>query len=178
MDNSDSVMDDIESNEEANVLDALKSELEAEKLENKRLTELADSYLDAARRIKAEFENYQKRTTREREENNLKITGKVISDLLPILDDLERALDVQCTPDEFKEGISKVHKNLLTVFKEYGLEEITTDSFDPTYHEAFAVGEGKDGMIMDVYQKGYLLGPKVLRCSKVKVAKETGENNG
>lgn len=178
MDNSDSEKNNAESNEDVVALDALKSELEAEKLENKRLTELADNYLDTARRIKAEFENYQKRTARDMEENNLRITGKVILDLLPILDDLERALSVQCTPDEFKEGISKVHKNLLTIFKEYGLEEITTDSFDPIYHEAFAVGEGEDGKILDVYQKGYLLGPKVLRCSKVKVAKETGENNG
>ena len=159
-------------------LEKLKSELELEKLENKKLMELADSYLDSARRIKAEFENYQKRTAREKEETTLYATGKVVSDMLPLLDDLERALSAQCSLEEFKEGISKIHQNKLAIFEDYGLKEIPTETFDPTYHEAFSVGEGEDGKILEVYQKGYSLGTKVLRCSKVKVAKETGENNG
>ncbi len=159
-------------------LEKLKSELELEKLENKKLMELADGYLDSARRIKAEFENYQKRTAREKEETTLYATGKVVSDMLPLLDDLERALSAQCSLEEFKEGISKIHQNMLAVFEDYGLKEIPTETFDPTYHEAFSVGEGEDGKILEVYQKGYSLGTKVLRCSKVKVAKETGENNG
>lgn len=179
MDNPDSVNDDVTPEDGENAeLEQLKSELDLQKIENKKLMDLADTYLDSARRIKAEFENYQKRTAREKEETTLHATGKVVSDMLPLLDDLERALSVQCSLDEFKEGISKIYLNMLAVFKEYGLKEIPAEIFDPTYHEAFSVGEGEDGKILEVYQKGYLLGPKVLRCSKVKVAKETGENNG
>jgi molecular chaperone GrpE len=62
---------------------------------------------------------------------------------------------------------------------ENGLKEIPSNGrFDPTIHEALAVGEGEDGTILEVFQKGYYLGDKVLRCSKVMVAKRTGDNNG
>lgn len=179
MDNSDSAKNDTNSEDlEVCNTETVNPELEAILAENKRLSELADSYIDTARRIKAEFENYQKRTAREKEEDSTRTKGKVISDMLPLLDDLERALAAQCSPDEFRDGISKIYKNMLATFKEYGLEEIPAETFNPTYHEALAVGDGEDGKILEVYQKGYTLGSKVLRCSKVKVAKEIGENNG
>jgi molecular chaperone GrpE len=75
--------------------------------------------------------------------------------------------------------VTKIRDNMAALLREHGLREIPSDGmFGPTVHEAFAVGEGEDGTILEVFQKGYYLGDKVLRCAKVKVAKSTGENNG
>ncbi len=141
---------------------------------------LAKEYLDAAKRIQAEFENHKKRTQREREEFVKISNERLIYELLPILDDLERALGVSCSFDDLKAGISQVHENLVALLKSYGLKEIPTEGkFDPQHHEALSTGNGDDGEILEVYQKGYFLGPRVLRHSKVKVAKKSdeGESN-
>jgi molecular chaperone GrpE len=91
--------------------------------------------------------------------------------MLNILDDLERALSADVDEEQLRRGLSQVHTNLRSLLKGYGLREIPAETFDPEYHEAFGVGEGEDGQILEVYQKGYCLGPRVIRHSKVKVGK-------
>ncbi len=162
-----------------NQLSVLRDQLQAERKQNEKLAALVADYLDAARRIQAEFENYKKRSLREREETIKCANHKLLSDLLLVMDDFERAVTAKCSEDELRSGITKIHDNLSSLLKDYGLREIPSDGkFDPSVHEAFAVGEGEDGKILETYQKGYYLGDKVLRCSKVKVAKSTGGNNG
>jgi len=141
---------------------------------------LAKEYLDAAKRIQAEFDNHKKRAQREREEFVKASNERLIYELLPVLDDLERALGVSCGFDDLKTGIGQVHGNLVSLLKGYGLKEIPSEGkFDPQYHEALSTGNGDDGDILEVYQKGYFLGPRVLRHSKVKVGKKSdeGESN-
>jgi molecular chaperone GrpE len=160
-------------------LSALRDQLQEEKKKNEKLATQAADYLDTARRVQADFENYKKRSMREKEETIKVANHKLLADLLLVVDDFERALAVKCSDEELKPGLSKIHDNLAALLKDYGLREIPSDGkFDPTVHEAFAVGEGEDGVILETYQKGYYLGDKVLRCSKVKVAKKTGDNNG
>lgn len=157
---------------------SLKGRLESERKEKDKQVALAEDYLNTARRVQAEFENYKKRTLREREDIVKCANEGLLADLLPVLDDFERALAAQCSEGELRDGITKIHDNLAALLKDYGVKEIPSERFDPSVHEAFAVGDGEDGKILEVYQKGYFLGNKVLRCSKVKVAKNTGDNNG
>jgi molecular chaperone GrpE len=127
-------------------------------------------YLDAARRITAEFDNYRKRSAKDREEIIKSSNDKLIAELLTVYDDLERALASNATAEEFRKGVNQIHLNLGALLRSYGLKEIpANDKFDPSYHEALSVGEGEEGKILEVYQKGYCLGPRVLRHSKVKV---------
>jgi len=158
----------------------LKQEIAEIRKELENQVTAAREYLDAAKKIQADFDNHKKRTQREREEFVKMSNERLIYELLPMLDDLERALSVSCSSEELKTGISQVHDNLVSLLKGYGLREIPSEGrFDPQYHEALSTGDGTDGDILEVYQKGYFLGPRVLRHSKVKVAKqsEEGESN-
>ncbi len=160
-------------------LSSLRDELQAERKERERQSSLAAEYLNVAKRVQAEFDNYKKRTQREKEDIVRFANQRLLSDLLLVFDDFERALASQCSEDELRAGIHKVRDNLAALMAESGLKEIPSEGrFDPTVHEALAVGEGEDGKILEVFQKGYYLGDKVLRCSKVKVAKCKGDNNG
>ncbi|MCE5296156.1 MAG: nucleotide exchange factor GrpE [Euryarchaeota archaeon] len=142
----------------------LRSSLEAEMKRSRESLEMA-------KRIQADFDNYKKRTAREREETFKCANDKIVCEMLNILDDLERALSADVGEEQLRRGLSQVHTNLRSLLKGYGLREIPAETFDPEYHEAFGVGEGEDGQILEVYQKGYCLGPRVIRHSKVKVGK-------
>jgi molecular chaperone GrpE len=127
-------------------------------------------YLDAARRITAEFDNFRKRAAKDRDDIIRSSNDKLIAEVLIIYDDLERALASNASADEFRKGVNQIHLNLAALLKSYGLREIpANDKFDPSLHEALSIGEGEEGKILEVYQKGYCLGPRVLRHSKVKV---------
>lgn len=134
---------------------------------------LADQYLDAAKRIQADFDNYRKRSVKEMNDLKRKATDDLITELLSTVDDLDRALENTDEDTEFIRGIKGVRQNLMKALASYGLEEIPTNcKFNPEYHEALSVAEGKeDGEIAEVYQKGYVCGDRVLRYSKVKVNK-------
>lgn len=166
--------------EQTDEVSRLKQEVAEIRKELDSQVSLAKEYLDAAKRIQAEFDNHKKRAQREREEFVKVSNERLINELLPILDDLERALGVSCSFGDLKTGIGQVHDNLVSLLKGYGLKEIPSEGkFDPQYHEALSTGNGDDGDILEVYQKGYFLGPRVLRHSRVKVAKKSdeGESN-
>ncbi len=151
----------------------LKAELEEAKAQ-------ADRNLDLAKRIQAEFDNYKKRAQREKEEQIKAANDKLLYDLLGFLDDFERALAAKATPEEFRRGVESVHANLRSLIQSKGLVETPCDSFDPALHEALCVGEGEEGKVLEVYQKGYCLGPRVVRYAKVKVGSgnKRGESDG
>lgn len=146
---------------------------ESERDELAEAKALADQYLNAAKRIQADFDNYRKRSVKEITELKEKATDDLIAELLSTVDDLDRALDNVDEDTEFIRGIKGVRQNLMKTLTSYGLEEIPTNcKFNPEYHEALSVAEGgEDGDIAEVYQKGYLCGDRVLRYSKVKVNK-------
>jgi len=131
-----------------------------------------DSYL----RLAADFDNYRKRVAREQVELTRRANERILNELLPVLDDLERALEAASQHEEAKleEGVRLVHRSLLGLVERHGLSEIETEgAFDPHVHEALLAqpGEGaEEGSVLQVLQKGYRLGDKVLRPARVIVA--------
>jgi molecular chaperone GrpE len=131
-----------------------------------------DSYL----RLAADFDNYRKRTAREHAELSRRANERLLNELLPVLDDLERALEAAAEHEEAKleEGVRLVHRSLLSLVERHGLTEIATEGpFDPHVHEALLAqpGEGaEEGSVLPVLQKGYRLGDKVIRPARVIVA--------
>ena len=131
-----------------------------------------DSYL----RLAADFDNYRKRTAREHAELTQRANERLLNELLPVLDDLERALEAAAEHDDAKleEGVRLVHRSLLGLVERHGLTEIDTEgAFDPHVHEALLAqpGEGaEEGSVLQVLQKGYRLGDKVIRPARVIVA--------
>jgi molecular chaperone GrpE len=131
-----------------------------------------DSYL----RLAADFDNYRKRVAREQVELTRRANERILNELLPVLDDLERALEAAAQHEEAKleEGVRLVHRSLVGLIERHGLSEIEADgAFDPHVHEALLAqpGEGaEEGSVLQVLQKGYKLGDKVLRPARVIVA--------
>jgi len=135
-----------------------------------------DEYLKDLQRLAADFDNYRKRVAREQVEWTSRANERLLNELLPVLDDLERALEAAAEHEEAKleEGVRLVHRSLLGLVERHGLSEIETEgAFDPHVHEALLAqpGEGADeGAVLQVLQKGYRLGDKVLRPARVIVA--------
>ncbi len=141
---------------------------------DRRIEDLTDTLL----RLQADFDNYKKRIAKEWNERARIAAEGLMRDLLPILDTFDKAFeDPQKTKasDHDRKGLEGIHRQLLQTLQRQGLREIRTDCrFDPFEHEALMRAESEDaddGKILEVYQKGYSLGGKVIRPSKVKVAK-------
>ncbi len=138
-----------------------------------------DDYYDRLLRITAEFDNYRKRVERERRDLAEATAADIITDLLPVLDDLERALQVPATTAEaeaYRRGFEIIHKQWLDVLRKRGVTPIEAvgQEFDPRYHEAIAHeanGAHGDGEIVGEVRRGYLLRDRLLRASMVRVAK-------
>ena len=134
-----------------------------------------DEYLDHLKRVAADFENYRKRTARDQASLVARAAERLVRELLPVLDDLERALQAAEEHEEAKleEGVRLVHRQLADALRKEGLEEVSTDGlFDPHQHEALLAqpAEAESGTILEVLQKGYRLGDRVLRPARVVVA--------
>ena len=135
-----------------------------------------DEYLDTLQRLKAEFDNYRKRAARDQESLAARAHERLVKELLPVLDDLERALEAATEHQEMKleEGVRLVHRSLLGILAREGLAEIETNgAFDPHVHEALLAQpaeEAEPGSVLQVLQKGYRLGDHVLRPARVVVA--------
>ncbi|HEY2937280.1 MAG TPA: nucleotide exchange factor GrpE [Gaiellaceae bacterium] len=136
----------------------------------------AEEYLSLAQRTQADFENYRKRAVRDQESLVARAHERVVKELLPILDDLERALEAAGGHEEAKleDGVRLVHRALADLLAREGLAEIATDgAFDPHVHEALLAQPAEDaepGHVLQVLQKGYRLGDKVVRPARVIVA--------
>ena len=131
---------------------------------------------DRLLRLAADFDNYKKRAARERDEYVTRANERLLKELLPILDDLERALNSaeQHEEAQLEEGVRLVHRSLASLLARNGVEEIATDGkFDPHVHEALLAQPAEDreqGDVLDVIQKGYKLGDRVVRPARVIVA--------
>lgn len=147
-----------------------------EKVEVKTITkdeyeELNDRY----KRLFAEFENYKKRTQKESLSKRTEITADVITSILPVVDNLEKAVEVKIENNTYQEGIKLILKQLSDILKKFGMEEIETvgQQFDPELHEAVShIEDSEKGQneIVQEYRKGYKIGTKVVRHAMVVVA--------
>ena len=138
------------------------------------IEELKDKYL----RSVAEFDNYRKRTLKERAELILNGGEKVIAAVLPVIDDMERAIENGAktnNPEVLREGMTLIHQKFLKILEAQGVSKIETEDadFDTDIHEAVAMvpgmGDDKKGKVIDCLQQGYKLNDKVIRHAKVAV---------
>ena len=135
------------------------------------LDELNDRY----KRVMAEFENYKKRSSKERETLYNSILGDIVEVFLPIVDNLENALKVETQDAEYKKGVELVLKQFKDILKTKGVEEIPAigETFDPSLHEAVSSVQDPDKNAQEIvqeYRKGYKIGNRVIRHSMVVVA--------
>ncbi|MFH1587279.1 MAG: nucleotide exchange factor GrpE [Candidatus Diapherotrites archaeon] len=152
----------------------------------KELLEERDKFKDLLQRKQAEFENFQKRSDKEREEFRKNSNAKIIAEFLPFVESFENAVDKMKGNNEISlekvlEGVSLMEKQLKEFLAKEGLEEIESlgKGFNPSLHEAMMQGKDErkeDGIILEEFQKGYLLNGQVLRPSKVKVNNLENEN--
>ena len=143
-----------------------------------------DEAIDRWKRAAADFDNFKKRAAREREETVAFANERLVKDLLPILDDLERALAAVGEHQEatVEEGVRLVHRSLESLLERNGVRVIETNGkFDPHVHEALLSqpSDAEEGSVIDVVQKGYTIGDRVVRPARVVIAAApAGEDDG
>lgn len=155
-----------------------KEEESLEKIREKAA--LADSYYDQLLRLRAEFDNYRKRVTKEREEYQDVVREELMYELLAVIDNFERAMKAAEDSKSFEkifEGIKLIHKQFNDFLKAQGVSEIVSEGkkFDPVYHEAIGHEESsrhEEEIVTEDVLKGYIFKDKVLRPAMVKVAKK------
>lgn len=146
------------------------------KIDEKKLKDEIDELTDNYQRLQAEYANYRRRTQQEKDSLSLFANEKIMTELIPVIDSMERALDAcEDKDDSMYKGIDLVHKQLIDTLSKLGLEHIEAldQEFDPNYHLA-VMQENVEGIepnkvVMEL-QKGYKLGEKVIRASMVKVS--------
>ncbi len=136
---------------------------------------LADEYYDSLKRNMADFDNYKKRMTKEKESLHTMIVADIVDNMLPILDNFENALIHECTDEKFKTGMEMIYNQIKDVISKYGVEEIESigKEFDPMLHEAVMHIDDEnfgEKEITEVFRKGYKIKDKVIRHAMVKVA--------
>jgi molecular chaperone GrpE len=134
-----------------------------------------DALQDRLLRTAAEFDNYRKRMDKERRDLAEYTAGEAIKDLLPIIDNLERALQASALDDPLRKGVELIHKQMLEILRRRGVTPIEAlgADFDPNVHEAVTQEESaqhREGEVMEELQRGYKVGDRLLRPAMVKVA--------
>ena len=157
-----------EKNEKADEIIELKKQIESQKVQ-------IDETEDRLKRVAAEFDNYKKRNAKERDGMYNSLVADIVSNFLPILDNLEKAVASETKDEEYKKGIELVLKQFKDVLAARGVTEIETvgKTFDPELHEAVSsVQDDTKGEkeIVQEYRKGYMIGNRVIRHSMVIVA--------
>ena len=169
--------ENVENNEQAEqAVSAEDTELEALRNENEEL-------IDTLQRLQADFDNYRKRAARDQESLVARAGERIVKELLPVLDDLERALEAVESHEEaeLEDGVKLVHRQLEQLLEKEGLALVETDGkFDPHVHEALLTqpSDAAEGSVIEVLQKGYRLGDRVLRPARVVVAGPREEPSG
>jgi len=160
---------------------------ESEYLKLKEEADKTGEYWDKLLRLQADFDNTRKRLDREKQDFVKFANEGIILELLNILDDLERTVDLAQSKHQdlpvFLKGVEMILAHLYEMLKEYGVKPIEAEGklFDPHYHEALMQAENKDvpeHTILEELQKGYLLNDRIIRTAKVKVSKQKTEDRG
>jgi len=137
----------------------------------KQLAEEKDKYL----RVAAEYDNFRKRSVSEKLNAAADAQIKVITEILSVIDNFERAMDAECTDENYKKGIEMIFKQYIGILEKLGVTEIAAlgEQFDPNVHHAVNQVEDEsfgENTVCQVFQKGYMLDGKVIRCAMVSVA--------
>ncbi len=157
-----------ETKEDNKSLEDLKTRLKQEK-------EKSDEYYEHLKRNMAEFDNFKKRITKEKDMMYNTISANIISELLPILDNFDKALNAETADESYKNGIVMIYNQLMETLNKLGVEEIEAlnSTFDPNFHEAVMHIEDEnygEKEVTEVFRKGYKIGDKIIRHAMVKVA--------
>lgn len=170
---------------EADPTKAAPTEAERKSLEEQiaQAKEDAQKYLANWQRAEADFQNYKRRMEQERDETRRFASAALIINILPILDDLERALgslDARLAGLTWFEGIALIHRKILILLDNAGVSIIEAEGqqFDPRYHEAVMHAEGEEGKVLAEVQRGYKLYDRVLRPAMVVVGEGKEEEEG
>ena len=160
----------MEENKEAEVINEVEEKSELELLQEK-FDEVSDRLL----RTMAEYDNFRKRTQKEKEAIYPDAIAFAVTAFLPVLDNFERALQSECSDEGYKKGVEMTYNQLLDAFKKLNVEVINPENevFNPDFHNAVMHTEDEslgEGVITQVLQKGYKIGDKVLRFAMVSVA--------
>lgn len=167
-------------NEDAFVIEELKSKLNEFQQQIDAQTVKAGEYFDGWQRERADFTNYKKRIERDQQMNHQNMVSSITKKYLAVLDDIDRALKARPTESEgarWAEGIELIARKLNTALESDGVKEMEIGSgseFDPNFHEALTHEDSpahQSGQIIEVVQKGYLIGDRVLRPALVRVAR-------
>ena len=157
-----------EKNQKADEIIELKKQIESQKVQ-------IDETEDRLKRVAAEFDNYKKRNTKERDGMYNSLVADIISNFLPVIDNLEKAVATETKDEEYKKGIELVLKQFKDVLTARGIVEIEAigKTFDPELHEAVSSVQDEtkgEKEIVQEYRKGYMIGSRVIRHSMVIVA--------
>ena len=170
------IMNEIEKDIKNDLDENIKTEEVQQVSPLQELQEKYDKLEDIYKRHVAEFDNYQKRSEKERINLYNDVKADVFEEILPVVDNLEKALETETTDEKFKEGIALIYNQMKKALEDNGVEEIPAEigmDFDPSSHEAVQSVEDKElgeGKIKQVYRKGYKIGTKILRHSMVVVS--------
>ncbi|MBD5080890.1 MAG: nucleotide exchange factor GrpE [Ruminococcaceae bacterium] len=163
-------------NQTENADNSEKSEAETDGISDqlKKKDEKIASLRDQLLRNMAEYDNYRKRTSRERIELEPEISAKIVTEFLTVADSLERALAADCSDENYKKGVQMIYDSFMETMNKLGVEQIPTEGdFDPSVHQAVQQVPGADGQesgqIAATFQKGYKIGNRVLRFAMVAV---------
>ncbi len=139
------------------------------------LEEAAAKDKDRYLRLLAEFDNFRKRSIQEKDAAAANAAAKAALEIISVIDNFERAMDAECSDENYKKGVEMIYNQFTDVIKKLGVEEIDAlgKPFDPNLHNAVSHTEDEsfgENTVCQVYQKGYKLGDKVIRCAMVVVA--------
>ena len=160
---------------ESDNTDQLSAEIEALKSRLAEAESKTSEYRDSWLRTQADFQNYKKRLERDNELTYISMKGEIVRKILPVLDDLERALQNRPADNSWASGIELIARKLQNVLDSEGIKRIEAEGreFDPNFHEAIShePADGvKSGFVIAVVQNGYMLGERVIRPALVRVA--------
>lgn len=163
------------SEETAAETEAPAEEIPAEPTREEQLEAELNAEHDRFLRLAAEYDNFRKRNQKEREALYTDVKANTIAELLPVYDNLERALAAECTDEAFFKGVEMTMNQLKSIFEKMGVSEIAAvgEKFDPNFHNAVMQVEAEgteSGTIVAEFQKGFKLGDKIIRFSMVQVA--------
>lgn len=175
MENKETKVDELTADQSGENLDKQTDALDQLRIERDGLKVERDELRDQFLRRQAEFDNFRKRTEKERSEYVQYAGAEIVKEMLPILDDFNRAMKAPGGSPEYTKGVEMIYQRMYDALKKVGLEPIDTDgrTFDPHLHQAIERVETKDapdGTILGEFQRGYLFKGKLLRPSMVKVA--------
>lgn len=151
------------------------SKIETLKAQLKQEKEKSEEYYEHLKRNMAEFDNFKKRISKEKDMMYNAISADIVGQLLPALDTFEKALGSETTDESYKDGMLMIYNQIIDTLKNIGVEEIEAlnTTFDPNFHEAVMHVEDEnfgEKEVVEVFRKGYKIGDKIIRHSMVKVA--------